>query len=137
MREIIELSIHFICTLVKLLKPGGVKVVMAETMAVKQQLIVMNRGKRRAPRLTTFDRFFFGFTAFFSSEKRIKRFAIIIKPATILRFHQALVKRTYSKLYSNKTKKKSGKTGPDQKLIDLVIEIKKENPNFGYGRIAM
>ena len=62
MREIIELSIHFICTLVKLMKPGGVKVVMAETMAVKKQLIVMNRGKRKASRLTTFDRFFFGFS---------------------------------------------------------------------------
>ena len=40
---IIELLIHFIATVIKLLKPGGMKVVMAETRAVKQQLIIMNR----------------------------------------------------------------------------------------------
>ncbi len=36
MSEKIELLIHFICTLIKLAKPGGVKVVMAETMTMKQ-----------------------------------------------------------------------------------------------------
>jgi len=66
MREIIELSIHFICTLAKLLRPGGVKAMMAESMAIKQQLIVINRGKKRAPKLTAFDRFYFGFIAFFA-----------------------------------------------------------------------
>ena len=30
-----ELLIHYIVTLIKLLKPGGVKVVMAETIAMK------------------------------------------------------------------------------------------------------
>ena len=61
MRDIFELAIHFIYILVKLLRPGGVKIVMAETMATKQQLIVMPRGKKRAPKLTSFDRFFLGF----------------------------------------------------------------------------
>jgi hypothetical protein len=48
MLEIIELLIHYSATLTKLLKPGCVKVVMAETIAMKQQLIVMNRGKKRS-----------------------------------------------------------------------------------------
>ena len=39
MLEFIELLIHFVTTVFKLLKPGGVKVVMAETIAMKQQLI--------------------------------------------------------------------------------------------------
>ncbi len=137
MREIIELSIHFICTLFKLLKPGGVKVVMAESMATKQQLIVMSRGKKRAPKLTTLDRFYFGFLAYFIGENRLQKVAVILKPATILRFHKALVQRKYSKLYSNKTKRKPGRKGPDQELIDLVIEMRKRNPHVGYGRISM
>jgi hypothetical protein len=41
MLEIIELLIHFVATVIKLLKPGGVKVVMAETIVMKQQLIEM------------------------------------------------------------------------------------------------
>ena len=58
MLEIIELLIHFGTTVFKLLKPGGVKVVMAETIAMKQQLIVMNRSRKRSPTLATRDRFF-------------------------------------------------------------------------------
>ena len=55
MSEAIELLIHFVVSAIKLLKPGGVKVVMAETIAMKQQLIVLNRGKRGSPKLTTSD----------------------------------------------------------------------------------
>jgi hypothetical protein len=51
MLEIIELLIHYLVTLIKLLKPGGVKRVMAESMAMKHQLIVMNRVRKRSPAL--------------------------------------------------------------------------------------
>jgi hypothetical protein len=64
-----ELLVHLIVSLVRLLKLGGMKVVMAETMAMKQQLIVMNRGNSRSPKLTTSDRFLFGLLAFFIDEK--------------------------------------------------------------------
>jgi putative transposase len=137
MREFVELFIHFLCTLAKLSRPGGVKVVMAETLATKQQLIVKSRGKMRAPKLKTSDRFIFGFLAFFIGEKRLRKVSVILKPATILKFHSALVKRKYSQLYSNKPKKLPGRKGPDQALIDLVIEMRNRNPLVGYGRISM
>ena len=137
MREIIELLIHFIVTLIKLSKPGGVKVLIAENNAMRQQLIVVSRGKKRSPSLATSDRILFGFLVFFIDEKRLQKVAIRIKPATILAFHNALVKRKYSKLYSNKTQKKAGRKPQDQTLIELVIEMKKRNPTFGYGRISM
>jgi putative transposase len=137
MTEKMELLVHLIVSLVRLLKPGGLKVVMAETMAMKQQLIVMNRGRSRSPKLTTSDRFLFGLLAFFIDEKRLQKVVVIIRPSTILSFHGALVRRKYSRLYSNKTKKKPGRKGQDQALIDLVIEMKAQNPSFGYGRIAM
>jgi hypothetical protein len=43
MRGFIELLIHFATTVFQLLKPGAVKMVMAEMIVMKQQLIVMNR----------------------------------------------------------------------------------------------
>ena len=46
MLEILKLLIHFTVTFIKLLKPGRVKVVMAEIVAMKQQLIVMNRSRQ-------------------------------------------------------------------------------------------
>jgi putative transposase len=137
MLEFIELLSHYFITLIKLLKPGGVKVVMAESIAMKHQLIVMNRVRKRSPALVTRDRFLFGLLATLIGERRLQKIAVIIKPATILAFHQALVKRKYSKLYSNKAKKIPGKKAQDQALIDLVVEMKRRNPSFGYGRISM
>ena len=110
---------------------------MAETIVMKQQLIVMNRGKKRSPALTTTDRFLFGLLALFISKWRLQKVVVILKPATIVTFHKALVNRKYSKLYSNKTKKRPGRKPQNQALIDLVIEMKKRNPSFGYGRISM
>jgi putative transposase len=88
MPETIELLIHFFVSAIKLLRPGGVKVVMAETIAMKQQLIVMNRGRSRSPKLTTSDRFLFGILAIFIGGNRLKKIAVIIKPTTLLAFHK-------------------------------------------------
>jgi len=137
MLEIIELLTHYLVTLIKLLKPGGVKQVMAESIAMRHQLVVMNRARKRSPALVTRDRFLFGFLAMLIGERRLQKVAVIIKPATILAFYKALVKRKYSKLYSNRAKKIPGRKTRDQVLIDLVIEMKRRNPSFGYGRISM
>jgi hypothetical protein len=137
MLEIIELLALYFVTLIKLLKPGGVKVVMAESIAMKQQLIVMNRARKRSPALVTRDRFLFGLLATLVGERRLQKVAVILKPATILAFHKALVKRKYSKLYSNQAKKIPGRKARDQVLIDLVVEMKRRNPSFSYGRISM
>ena len=125
MLEIIELLTHYFITLIKLLKPGGVKRVMAESIAIKHQLIVMNRTRKRSPPLVARDRFLFGLLATLIGESRLQKVAVILKPATILAFHKALVKRKYSKLYSNQAKKIPGRKAPDQILIDLVIEMKR------------
>ena len=53
-----------------------------------------------------------------------------------MKFHQALVKRKYSRLFSNKNKRKPGPKGPSQELVKLIVEIKTNNPSFGYPRIA-
>ena len=70
-------------------------------------------------------------------ERRLRKVTVILKPATVLAFHKALVKRKYSKLYSNRTKRIPGRKPQAQVLIDLVIEMKSRNPSFGYGRISM
>ena len=84
----------------------------------------MRKGRKRSLLLTTFDRFYFGFLACFIPENCLHKVAIIFKPATILKFHKALVERKYSKLYSNKSKKTPGRKPQDEKLINLVIEMK-------------
>lgn len=87
MGEFAALFIYCVVTLIKLLRPGGIKTVMAENLAMRQQLITVDRGRSRAPRLSTQDRFLFGLLTFFIGERRLNKIAIVLKPATILKFH--------------------------------------------------
>jgi hypothetical protein len=82
MRNLLLLFIHFITLVVRLLRPGGLKSVAAENPLLKQQLLIIRRPKTKAPNLRTSDRFILGWLA---------RFAVIVKPATLLAFHKALV----------------------------------------------
>ncbi|MBN1653460.1 MAG: hypothetical protein JXA30_06755 [Deltaproteobacteria bacterium] len=49
MWTIFLLTIHFFVTVTKLLGPGGARAVVAESMMMKQQLIVLNRSRKRGP----------------------------------------------------------------------------------------
>jgi transposase InsO family protein len=104
---------------------------------LKQQLIISRRSGRRAPPLTTIDRFVLGLTTLFVSPRRVAKVAAILKPATLLRFHKALVDRKYRRLFSSAgARTKPGPKGPSGELITAIIEMKRRNPRFGYQRIA-
>ncbi|MGH7107652.1 MAG: hypothetical protein ACREFT_14220, partial [Acetobacteraceae bacterium] len=68
---------------------------------LKHQLIISRRSSRRAPPLTIIDRFVLGLTTLFVSPRRVVKLAAILKPATLLRFHKALVDRKYRRLFSS------------------------------------
>jgi hypothetical protein len=50
---------------------------------MKQQLLVINRSRRRAPNLSALDRFLFGFWSLFLNPHRMQRAAVIIRPSTL------------------------------------------------------
>jgi putative transposase len=122
----------------KLCGPGGVRAVIAENLLLKQQLLVLRRGRRRAPSLTLSDRILCGFESLFLSRGRVGKVAIALRPLTLLRFHQALVRRKYRRLFSSTPcPKKPGPKGPDEALIQAIVELKSRNPRFGCPRIAL
>jgi hypothetical protein len=93
MRDLLLLAVQLIVTLAKLTRPGGVRSVIAESLLLKHQLIISRRSRRRAPPLTTMDRFVLGLTTLFVCPRRVAKLAAILKPATLLRFHKALADR--------------------------------------------
>jgi len=137
MRVLFESTVHLLITIFTLLKPGGVKAIASENLVLRQQLIVAQRTRKRAPNLTSSDRFIFGLLSTLVNPNRLRKIAIIVKPATFLKLHKALVKRKYRQLYSNRSTKKAGRKPPSKELIDLVLEMKQRNPNYGYRRISM
>lgn len=62
--------------------------------------------------------------------------AVVVRPATLLKFHRALIKRKYQTLYGNRGDKRPGPEGPSQNLIRTIVAVKKRNPRFGCPRIA-
>ena len=117
--------------------PGGVRVVIAEHLLLKQQLIVLRRPRQRAPRLTASDRLLFGFGSLFLSPRRIRKVAIGVRPSTFLAFYQALVRRTYRRLFSSsECPKQSGPKEPSAALIQAIVELTSRNPRFSCPRIA-
>ena len=79
------------------------KAIAAENIALKQQLIIIARRQKRSPWLKISDRVIFGLLTAWINPRRLTKIAIIIKPATLLKFHKALVKRKYRILFSNKS----------------------------------
>ena len=117
MRDLLLLAIHLFVTFAKFLRPGGVRAVAAESLVLKHQLLIYNRSRQRAPNLTTLDRFVLGLVTLFMSPRRISKLSAIIKPATLLRFHKALVDRKYRLLFSSVGRpRKPGPKGPFARL---------------------
>src|SRR5262245_3129412 len=119
----------------RLCGPGGVRAIIAENLLLKHQLIILRRGRRRAPNLTQSDRLLCGFGSLFLNAARIRKVAIAFRPSTLLAFHQALVRRKYRLLFSVRQRpKKPGPKSPDAALIQAIVELKSRNPRFGCPR---
>ena len=96
MKDLLILLAHLLTTVAKLLGPGGARAVVADSLLMKQQLLVIHRSRRRAPNLSTLDRFLFGFWSLFLNPRRIQRSAVIIRPSTLFKFHDLLKKKSVS-----------------------------------------
>ena len=135
MRDPIILLVHLIATLARLMGPGGLRSVVAESLLVKQQLLILNRSRYRAPNLRVSDRILAGVCALFMRPARVFRSAIVLRPSTILNFHRTLRQRKYRLLFSPK-RRRTGPKGPPKDLVDAIVDMKRRNPRWGCPRIA-
>jgi putative transposase len=136
MKHLLILAVHLLTTIAKLVRPGGVRSVVAESLLLKHQLLISSRARRRAPKLNSFDRLVLGLGSLFVSPSRIPNLAVILKPRTLFRFHEALKKCKYRRLFSSGAHRRPGPKGPSKELIDAIVEIKRRNPRIGCPRIA-
>jgi putative transposase len=136
MRDLVILFVHIIATLARLLGPGGIRSVVAESVLIKQQLLILNRSRHRSPSLRSSDRLVAGLCALLIRPARLIRSAIVLKPSTLLSLHQALRNRKYQLLFSPRRRRRPGPKGPSRELIEAVVETKQRNPTWGSPRIA-
>jgi putative transposase len=125
MREFLILFVHLIVTVARLAGPGGLRSVVAESALVRHQLLVLNRGRKRAPRLHAADRIIAGLCTLFMRRARVLRSAIVLKPSTLLHLHNVLRKRKYRMLFSRERGCRPGPKGPERELIDAIFAMKR------------
>ena len=136
MRDFAIVFVHLIVTLARLAGPGGLRSVVAESVLVRHQLLILNRGRKRAPNLRATDRIIAGLCALFMRPARVVRSAIVLKPSTLLHLHSVLRKRKYRMLFSPRHCRRPGPKGPNKDLIEAVVATKRRNPGWGCPRIA-
>jgi putative transposase len=136
MRDLAVLLLHLLATVARLAGPGGARSVMAESVLVKHQLLILNRSRTRSPNLRFSDRVVAGLCALFVRPNRLIRSAVVLKPSTLLRLHRALTQRKYRRLFASKVTMKPGPKGPSQDVIAAVVDMKQRNQSWGCPRIA-
>jgi transposase InsO family protein len=136
MNLLFTLLAHVLRSLVIVVQPGGSKSIIAENLLLKQQLLVLNRARKRAPNLPPIHRLFFAFWCQFLKRRRIERAAITIRPSTLFRIHATFVRKKYRDLFSSQSRRKPGPKGPSPEVIQAILEFKRRNPRCGCPRIA-
>ncbi len=115
---------------------GGLRSVVGESVLVRHRLLIVNRGRKRAPNLHIADRIVVGLCTLFMHRARVLRAAIILKPSTLLHLHALLCNRKYPILFSSKRSQRPGPKGPKKDIIDAVLAMKRRNPKWVCPRLA-
>src|SRR5215472_14671685 len=136
MRDIITLFLHAIVTIIRLGQAGGLRSVVAESVLMRHQVLILNRGRKRAPNLRTSDRIIAGLCTLWMRPARVLRSAVVLKIATLLHFHKMLIQQKYRLLFSPKRVRRPGPQGPAKELSDAVVQMKRRNRTWGCQRIA-
>ena len=100
MRDMFTLFLHVIVILFRLARPGGLRSVVAESVLMRHQVLILNRDRKRAPNLRTSDRVVAGLCSLLMRPARVLRSAVVLKGSTLLHFHKMLTKQKYHLLFS-------------------------------------
>ncbi|MDA7645382.1 integrase core domain-containing protein [bacterium] len=132
----LQLLAQFLRCIALLCRKDGFKAVVAQNLLLKQQLIALNRGRKRAPSISPLHRIWLAFFLMFLSARRLQQTAVAFRPSTFLRFKEFLVRQKYKFLFSSGKQSKPGPKGPSREITTAVIEFKQRNPRCGCPRFA-
>src|SRR5437870_10787312 len=99
-----------------------------ELLVLRHQLAVLGRQERR-PLLRPADRALLAALARLLPPRR--RHGLVVTPQTLLRWHRELVRRKWGQ-----PRQAAGRPPTDGRVRELVLRFARENPRWGYPRIA-
>ena len=99
-----------------------------ELLVLRHQLVVLRRQQPR-PSLRAADRAFLAALTRMLPHRR--RRGLIVTPQTLLRWHRDLVRRKWAQ-----PQRSPGRPPVERRVRELVLRLARENPRWGYPRIA-
>jgi putative transposase len=99
-----------------------------ELLVLRHQLVLLGRQRRR-PSLRPADRALLAALARLLPAER--RHGLVVRPQTLLRWHRELVRRKWAQ-----PQRAAGRPPVDRRVRELVLRLARENPRWGYPRIA-
>jgi len=107
-----------------------------EIALLRHQLRLMQRRAPRPPRLSRWEKLTFAVLAAklrqltTGPQERLARAILLIQPATVLKWHRALVRRKWTYRRTS-----GGRPSLDAEVEGLLLRLAEENPRWGYGRL--
>jgi putative transposase len=98
-----------------------------ELLVLRHQLVVLNRQQPR-PSLRPADRALLALARLLPPRRR---HGLVVTPQTLLRWHRELVRRKWAQ-----PRRSPGRPPVDGRVRELVLRFARENPGWGYPRIA-
>lgn len=102
----------------------------AEILALRHQVLVLQRQINR-PRFNETDRTILALLASAMNRARRGRALMIVRPATVIRWHRRLVARRWTQPPT----RQPGRPPIDPELRHLIIRLARENSTWGYRRV--
>jgi putative transposase len=136
MRNLVILFVHVVATLARLLGPGGIRSVVAESVLVKQQLLMLKRSRQRVTPPPNFRSPRRRFVCSPHSPRPPDPFGHRSETFDSLEPPPGLEDRKYRRLFSSQRKGRPGPKGPNKELIEAVVQMKQRNPTWGCPRMA-
>ena len=83
MRDLAVLFLHLLATIVRFAGPGGARSVVAESVLVKYQLLILSRSRKSSPNIRPSDRVVAVLCALLMRPGRFIRSEIVFKPSML------------------------------------------------------
>jgi hypothetical protein len=115
MRDFVILFVHLIATVARLAGPGGIRSLVAESVLVKHQLLILNRSRKRAVVRQNFIRAKSGAILFRHSVKTLNSTRMALRSAKITLGGKLLTRERHDQ-------------GTDHLLAELVIGMRTHPP---------
>src|SRR5579862_2771111 len=135
MRDLAVLFLHLLATVARLAGPGGARAVVAESVLVKQQLLILNRPRKRSPTSASL----------IASSKACARCSSARAAGPFRHRPETLhaltppssddrAETSPAVLIIDGAEEAGRPKGPNQEVIAAVVDMKRRNPTWGCPR---